>query len=69
VSTPMWYFASGLKPSELLVCTIEECPNCKKKTKREFKVGDYIMGTGGTCEECHVSRVIAMIYGEEAPPK
>ena len=67
MSTPMWYFASGLKPSQLRVFTIEECPSCKRKMRREFKAGDYIVGTGETCEECHVPRVITMIYGEEAP--
>ncbi len=58
--------ASGLKPRELRVYTIEECPNCKQKTKRDFKVGDYIVGMGGACEKCHAQRIITLIYGERA---
>jgi carbamate kinase len=38
MSLPPFPSFSGLKPSELHVYTIEECQNCKQKTKRDFKV-------------------------------
>ena len=57
---------SGLKPSELHVYTIEECQNCKEKTKRDFKVGDYILSPAGTCEKCQGQKMIVSIYGEKA---
>jgi hypothetical protein len=67
MSIPAYPYASGLRPSELHVYTIEECPVCKQKAKRDFKVGDYIMGTGGNCEKCQAQRTIVLIYGEKAP--
>lgn len=57
---------SGLKPSELHVFTIEECQSCKLKTKRDFKVGDYIWSAAGTCEKCQGQKTIVLIYGEKA---
>jgi hypothetical protein len=42
MSLPLFPSTSGLKPSELHVYTIEECQNCKQKTKRDFKVGDFV---------------------------
>lgn len=69
MNAPMPYLASGLRPSELRVYTIEECPTCKLKMKRDFQVGDYVVGAGGTCEKCHAQRTIVMIYGEKALPK
>ncbi len=66
MSLPAYPSASGLKVSQLHVYTIEECPNCKQKTKRDFEVGDYIVGMGGTCEKCQAHRIIILIYGERA---
>ncbi len=70
MSLPYFPSTSGLKPSELHVYTIEECQNCKEKTKRDFKVGDYIVGAAGTCEKCQGQKMIVLIYGEKAakPP-
>ena len=48
MSLPPFPSTSGQKPSELHVYTVEECQNCKQKTKRDFKVGDYIMSAAGT---------------------
>jgi len=58
-------YASGARPDQLHVCTIEECQGCKEKTKRDFKVGDYILEDAGTCSKCQGKKVITMIYGEE----
>jgi len=56
---------SGTKPSELHVYTIEECQSCKQKTKRDFKVGDYVTGDAGVCDKCQGKRMIILIYGEK----
>jgi len=65
MSLPMFPSFSGAKPNQLHVFTIEECPVCKQKTKRDFRVGDYVTGVGGTCEKCQTQRTIALIYGEQ----
>ncbi|MDV3244318.1 MAG: hypothetical protein LYZ66_03980 [Nitrososphaerales archaeon] len=62
---PSFPSASGQKPSELHVYTIEECQTCKEKTKRDFKVGDYIVGAAGTCAKCQGQKMIVLIYGEK----
>lgn len=64
-SLPPFPSTSGQKPSELHVYAIEECQNCKQKTKRDFKVGDYIMGAAGTCEKCRGQKMVVLIYGEK----
>jgi hypothetical protein len=70
LSLPYFPSTSGLKPSELHIYTLEECQSCKEKTKRDFKVGDYIVGAAGTCEKCQGQKTIVLIYGEKAakPP-
>ena len=65
MSLPPFPLASGLKPSELHVYTIEECQSCKAKAKRDFKVGDYVLGEAGTCEKCQGKKTITLIYGEK----
>jgi len=50
------------------VFTIEECPNCGTKTKRAFKLGDYVYKDGGECPKCHSKTVISMIYCELVQP-
>ena len=65
MSLPPFPSVSGLKPSELQVYTIEECQSCKQKTKRDFRVGDYIIGAAGTCEKCQGQKMIVLIYGEK----
>jgi hypothetical protein len=59
---PSW---SGVRPSELHVFTIDECRSCGQKSKRDFKVGDYITGEAGICEKCQGKRLIILIYGEK----
>jgi hypothetical protein len=49
----------------LHVFTIEECQNCKEKTKRDFKVGDYITAAAGTCAKCQGQKMIILVYGEK----
>ncbi|HUI23635.1 MAG TPA: hypothetical protein VLY82_04505 [Nitrososphaerales archaeon] len=67
MSLPPIPSTSGLKPSELHVYTIEECQSCKQKSKRDFKVGDFVMDVAGICEKCQGQKLISMIYGEKAP--
>lgn len=69
MSLPPFPSFSGLKPSELHVYTIEECQNCKQKTKRDFKVGDYIAGTAGICEKCQGQKIVILVYGEKVLPQ
>jgi len=46
------------------VYTIEECPACGQKTKRAFKVGDYITKDGAACSKCGNTTKITLIYAE-----
>jgi len=68
MSLPPFPSTSGVKASQLHVFTIEECQSCKQKTKRDFKVGDYVTSSVGACEKCHGHKIISMIYGEEVTP-
>ncbi len=65
MSLPPIRLASGARPSELHVYTIEECQNCGQKTKRDFKVGDYILQEAGECDKCKGRKVISLIYGDK----
>ncbi len=67
MSLPRIPMASGLKPSELHVYTIETCQSCGEKTKRDFKVGDYVLADAGTCAKCQGKKTISIIYGEKLP--
>ncbi len=67
MSLPRIPLASGARPSELHVYTIEECQNCGQKTKRDFKVGDYILQEAGECDKCKSRKVISLIYGDKIP--
>jgi hypothetical protein len=69
MSLPPIPSTSGSKPSELHVYTIEECQNCGQKTKRDFRVGDYILAEAGTCEKCQGKKIISMIYSEKVQGK
>jgi hypothetical protein len=69
MSLPPFPSTSGLKPSDLQVFTIEECQNCKQKTKRAFKVGDYVTSDAGVCEKCQGKKMIVLIYGEKKLPQ
>jgi len=65
MSLPRIPSVSGVKPGELHVFTIDECQSCGQKSKRDFKVGDYVMQEVGTCDKCAGKRLITMIYGEK----
>lgn len=65
MSLPPFPSTSGVKPSELRVVTIEECQSCKEKTKRDFRVGDYVVQEAGTCEKCQGRKIVVSIYGEK----
>jgi rRNA maturation protein Nop10 len=47
-----------------LVYTIEECNQCGLKTKRSFKIGDFVFKLGELCSKCKGSTLITMIYAE-----
>jgi len=67
MSLPPFPSTSGARPSDLHVYTIEECQNCREKTKRDFKVGDYVLADAGTCAKCQGKKIIAMVYAEKLP--
>ena len=46
--------------------TIEECGSCGLKTKREFKLGDYVFKEMGECSKCKGKTTISMIYAEKS---
>ena len=69
MSFPDFPSVSGARPSDLHVYTIEECQGCKQKTKRDFKVGDYITAEAGACEKCQGKKMIVSIYGESVPKR
>jgi hypothetical protein len=50
------------------VYTIEECMNCKVKTKRPFQTGDYVYKLGGECTQCKGQNRIIMVYAEPLKP-
>jgi hypothetical protein len=47
-----------------IVYTIEECQKCGLKTKRTFKIGDFVYMVGELCSKCKASTLITMIYAE-----
>jgi len=47
-----------------LVYTIEECKQCGLKTKRTFKIDDFVYKIGELCSKCKSSTLITMIYAE-----
>jgi len=69
MSFPSFPSTSGDRPADLHVFTIEECQTCRQKTKRDFRVGDYIMQEAGTCEKCQGRKMIMSIYGEKIPQR
>jgi hypothetical protein len=56
------YSKSIQKP---IVYTIEECSACNLKTKREFKLGDYVFKEVGECSKCKGKTTISMIFSEQ----
>jgi len=47
-----------------IVYTIEECQQCRIKTKRTFKLGDFVYKIGELCSKCRSSTLVTMIYAE-----
>lgn len=58
--------SSEKKPAKLTVFAIDECNQCKLKTKRSFKIGDYVHKGVGECQSCKGKLLTTMIYGEPA---
>ena len=56
--------AIGEKRPKMPVFTVEDCQNCGTKTKRAFKMGDYVYREGGECAKCHAKTLISMIFAE-----
>ncbi len=56
--------AIGEKRPKMPVFTIEDCPQCGTKTKRAFKMGDYVYKEGGDCAKCKAKTIVSMIYAE-----
>ncbi len=54
----------GEKRPKMPVFTIEDCQSCNTKTKRAFKLGDYVYKEGGECAKCHAKTLITMIFAE-----
>ena len=69
LSLPLFPSFSGSRPGDLHVYTIEECQNCKQKTKRDFRTGDYITGDAGVCEKCQGHKMVVLIYGDKPVAK
>ncbi len=56
--------AIGEKRPKMPVFTVEDCQSCGTKTKRAFKMGDYVYREGGECAKCHAKTLISMIFAE-----
>jgi hypothetical protein len=54
----------GDKRPKMPVFTIEECVSCNLKTKRPFKMGDFVFKDAGECTHCHSKARVSMIYAE-----
>ena len=59
----------GERKQNMQVFTVEECPNCNTKTKRAFKIGDYVYKDGSECAKCHGKTLITMVFAEQMQPK
>jgi hypothetical protein len=59
----------GEKRPKMPVFTIEDCQSCGTKTKRAFKLGDYVYKEGGECAKCHAKTLITMIFAEQVTVK
>jgi hypothetical protein len=43
----------------------DTCQSCKEKTRRQYKEGDYVYGSGMQCRQCMSSKtLVTAIYGE-----
>jgi hypothetical protein len=55
------------KRMKLPVFTLEECQQCHMKTKRPFKIGDYVFSAGGQCQNCKGATLIVAVFAEQVP--
>lgn len=55
----------GEKRPKMPVFTVEDCSSCGTKTKRAFKLGDYVYKEGAECVKCHAKTIISMIFAEQ----
>jgi DNA-directed RNA polymerase subunit RPC12/RpoP len=55
----------GERKPNMQVFTIEDCSSCGTKTKRAFKLGDFVYKDGGECQKCRSRTLITMIYAEQ----
>jgi hypothetical protein len=58
----------GEKKGKHIVYTIEQCVKCGEKTKRVFKLGDYVFKEIEKCQKCHDKKNISMIFSEKITP-
>jgi len=59
---------AGERRLRMPVYAIEECTNCKVKTKRPFQKGDYVFKLAGECTQCKGRNRIIMVYAEPLKP-
>ncbi len=59
----------GDKRPKMPVFTVEDCPSCGTKTKRAFKIGDYVYKDGSECAKCHAKTIISMVFAEQIQVK
>ncbi|MGQ0606098.1 MAG: hypothetical protein ACT4OD_03965 [Candidatus Nitrosotenuis sp.] len=52
------------KEKTIIVYTIEECPSCKKESKRKFKENDCLFTPGSKCDSCKIPTNISKIFGQ-----
>ncbi len=53
------------KKSTVKYYSVEECPKCGYKVKREYKDGDYVLKPSGLCPKDNSPMFISMIFAEE----
>lgn len=53
------------KEKQVVAYSVEQCPQCKKESKRKFKEGDVLFEEGATCcSSCNVQMKVSKIFGE-----
>jgi hypothetical protein len=60
--------AIGEKRGKHAVYSIEECSTCNVKTKRLFRMQDFVFKAEGECPKCKNKTIISMIYSEPVKP-
>lgn len=57
--------ATSEKRVKMPVFTVEECQQCHMKTKRAFKMGDYVYNAGNPCQSCKGNTLVVAIFAEQ----